>query len=138
VPPSVAAESRRLAASDAEAARAGGPPPGDVAISESPVDVEALLREVHRAAERDGLAPHATPLLGDLSRHFRDSVPTLMYRQHDFNAQGRSTVMLNGQTLREGQRNRGVEVVDILADSVILRFTGTEFRLRALNSWVNL
>ena len=32
----------------------------------------------------------------------------------------------------------GVASGDPLADSVILRFEGRDFRLRALNSWVNL
>jgi hypothetical protein len=31
-----------------------------------------------------------------------------------------------------------VEVLEILADSAIFRFEDTRFRLRALNSWVNL
>jgi hypothetical protein len=48
-------------------------------------------------------------------------------------------VVLNGKELRPGgQPASGVKVVEILPDSVVLDYRGTEFRLRALNSWVNL
>ncbi len=108
------------------------------AVSETPVDIEAVLREVRAEAAAAELAPHPVSLLEDQSQRFRDRVPTLMYLRHDYNSAGRSTVLINGQALGRGQRSRGVEIVDILPDSVILRFEGTEFRLRALNSWVNL
>ena len=45
---------------------------------------------------------------------------------------------LNGQQLRVGQRLTTIRVVDILVDSVVLEVEGIEFRLRALNTWVNL
>ena len=45
---------------------------------------------------------------------------------------------LNGQQLRVGQRVATIRVVDILVDSVVLKVEGIEFRLRALNTWVNL
>ena len=32
----------------------------------------------------------------------------------------------------------GVKLVEILPDSVVLSHDGREFRLRALNSWINL
>ncbi len=102
------------------------------------MDVEAVLRQVQRESRNATLETHSVPFLADLSKQFRDSVPTLMYQGHDYRGDGASTVRINGATLRVGQRNRGVELREILSDSVILRFDGTEFRLRALNSWVNL
>ena len=45
---------------------------------------------------------------------------------------------LNGQQLRVGQRVAAIRVVDILFDSVVLKVDDIEFRLRALNTWVNL
>ena len=45
---------------------------------------------------------------------------------------------LNGRRLLVGQRVDGIEVLEILNDSVVLRAGGIEFRLRALNTWVNL
>lgn len=128
---SAAPAPRRAAASPASSQ-------GDRRVRETPVDVEAVLRQVQRESRNATLETHSVPFLADLSKQFRDSVPTLMYQGHDYRGDGASTVRINGATLRVGQRNRGVELREILSDSVILRFDGTEFRLRALNSWVNL
>lgn len=106
--------------------------------SETPIDVEAVLRQVQRETRNVALEAHPVPFLADRSKQFRDSVPTLMYQGHDFRGDGASTVRINGATLRPGQRSRGVELREILTDSVILRYNDTDFRLRALNSWVNL
>ncbi|MFK8041218.1 general secretion pathway protein GspB [Congregibacter sp.] len=108
------------------------------AFTESEIDVEQVLREIRTEAANSGLEPHPTPLLEDLTKQFKDRVPTLMYSSHDYSSLGRSTVTINGETLTQGQRTRGVEVRELLSDSVILRFDSTDFRLRALNSWVNL
>jgi len=63
----------------------------------------------------------------------------LMYLQHDYSGDSaRSTVIINGKTLRAGGSVGGLKVEEILPDSVVLEFKGTRFRLRALNSWVNL
>ncbi|WOJ96172.1 general secretion pathway protein GspB [Congregibacter brevis] len=107
-------------------------------ITESEIDVEQVLREIRAEAANSGLEPHPTPLLEDLTKQFKDRVPTLMYSSHDYSSLGRSTVTINGDILTRGQRTRGVEVRELLSDSVILRFDSTDFRLRALNSWVNL
>lgn len=102
------------------------------------IDLAQVLAQLREQTKSEGLAPHPVPMLADLSKQFRDRVPTLMYSQHDYATQGRSTVLINGTALRVGQRTRRVEVREILPDSVILRFSETDFRLRALNSWVNL
>ncbi|WP_439106379.1 general secretion pathway protein GspB [Congregibacter sp.] len=107
-------------------------------VVEEAIDVERVLRELRVEAAKDTLQPHPVPLLEELSKQFKDRVPTLMYSRHDYNAAGTSTVTINGENLRPTQRTRGVEVREILSDSVILRFDSTDFRLRALNSWVNL
>lgn len=120
--------------SDREPA-AGVPESSGIDAARLLTEAESVAREV---ASSDGLTPHPAPLLSELSQQFRNSVPTLMYLRHDFDSRGNSTVLLNGDALRQGQRSRGVEVREILADSVILRFSATDFRLRALNSWVNL
>lgn len=105
---------------------------------ESSIDVDAVLAQLRIEEGQSDLIAHPVPLLDSLSKQFRDSVPTLMYRLHDYQSQGRSVVVINGDALAVGERTRGVVVRDILADSVILEFSGTAFRLRALNSWVNL
>ncbi len=50
-----------------------------------------------------------------------------------------SSVVINGKELHVGgSAAAGVKVEAILPDSVVLSFDGRKFRLRALNSWVNL
>ncbi|MEL7044455.1 MAG: general secretion pathway protein GspB, partial [Pseudomonadota bacterium] len=112
--------------------------PVSVELIEETVDIEAVLRDVRAEAAAGALQPHRAPLLAELSQQFRDAVPTIMYLRHDFNPGGVSTVLMNGETLRVGGRTRGVELREILPESAVLRFQGQEFRLRALNSWVNL
>jgi hypothetical protein len=114
----------------------GGTP--DAALQLEDVDLARVLRDVRAESEAGQLAPHPVPLLATLSKQFRDALPTLMYLRHDYSSSGRSTVVINGETLAPGQRSRGVEVREVLPDSVILRYGDTDFRLRALNSWVNL
>lgn len=104
----------------------------------SRLDPLEILNEVRAAEASSDLAPHPVPLLAEQSKQYRDSVPTLIYLSHDFNSRGVSMVRINGEDLREGQRTRQVLVREILPDSVVLSFKETEFRLRALNSWVNL
>lgn len=79
-------------------------------------------------------------MLVDLSQQVKDSIPTIHYQRHDYNGTpGQSTVVLNGKTLRAGGSPApGLRVEEILTDSVVLSYQGTQFRLRALNSWVNL
>lgn len=119
-------------AEEADIADRGVAPPEEV------IDLDRVLREIRAEAAAAELEPNPVPVLDRLSKQFRDSVPTLMYLRHDFNPSGVSTVLINGAELREGGRSRGVEVRRILPDSAIFRFEGREFRLRALNSWVNL
>ena len=120
------------AALDEPAATAPKPP------VDKPIDLARILREVQAERSARALLPHPAPMLADRSKPFRDSVPTLIYLRHDYRSAGNSAVTINGQSLQVGARTRGVEVREILRDSVILHFQGTDFRLRALNSWVNL
>lgn len=107
--------------------------------SEESVDIAGLVTAAEQALEDVRLAEHPAPFLGDLSQQRKDAVPTLMYLQHDFRSTGGSTVTINSQQARAGQTvGRGVRVEEILPDSVVLSHDGQQFRLRALNSWVNL
>ena len=47
--------------------------------------------------------------------------------------------MLNSKSVKVGGNVApGVKLDEILPDSVVLDYRGTQFRLRALNSWINL
>ena len=105
-----------------------------------PVDIEQLVLQAEEELEDARLAEHGAPFIADLSQQTKNDIPTIYYQRHDYAGEGsRSKVVLNGQPLGEGGSPvPGMKVVEILPDSVVLDYRGTEFRLRALNSWVNL
>lgn len=109
-------------------------------LEEQPIDIEALLSETRREMENTELEEHDAPMISTLSQQTKDRIPTIFYQQHDYSGDSaKSTVTLNGKPLRPGSSfNGGLKVVEILPDSVVLEFQGTRFRLRAMNSWVNL
>ena len=110
------------------------------AASEQDLDLEALVTRAENELENARLAEHSAPFLGDLSQQKKNQIPTLMYSRHDYSSDSKvSAVTINGKSLRAGgSAGGGVKVVEVLPDSVVLSHQGTEFRLRALNSWVNL
>ena len=103
-----------------------------------PVDLAKAMQQAARAAGESTLVPHPVALLENLSQQQKDRVPTIVYSDHVFAASDIASVELNGKRMLAGQQAGGIEVVEILTDSVILRAGGSEFRLRALNTWVNL
>jgi len=123
-------------ADQAEAPREDAP--RKAAPREEVIDIEAVLARAREEMGEPALAPHPAPLLADLSQQQKDAIPTLMYLRHDYLENGASSVLINGETRRVGDRIGAVQVEEILRDSVVLRHRDTLFRLRALNSWVNL
>jgi len=109
-------------------------------VQQQPVDIEALLENTRQELEESRLAEHPAPFISDLSQQTKDRIPTIFYQRHDFSGSGAtSSVVLNGKSLRlGGLAAAGVTVEEILPDSVVLSHQGTQFRLRALNSWINL
>ena len=103
-----------------------------------PIDLATAMQQAARAAGESTLVPHPVALLENLSQQQKDRVPTIVYSDHVFAASDIASVELNGKRMLAGQQAGGIEVVEILTDSVILRAGGSEFRLRALNTWVNL
>ena len=103
-----------------------------------PIDLAKAMEQAALAAGESTLVPHPVALLENLSQQQKDRVPTIVYSDHGFAASGIASVELNGRRMLAGQQAGGIEVVEILTDSVILRAGGSEFRLRALNTWVNL
>jgi len=129
-------------ASDERAPKDAAASPADTGPStetESSVDIAALAAAAEQALEDVRLAEHPAPFLGELSQQRKDAIPTLMYLQHDYRQDGGSSVTINGQQASAGQSvGRGIRVEAVLPDSVVLSQDGEQFRLRALNSWVNL
>lgn len=103
-----------------------------------PIDLARAMEAAARELGESVLVPHPAVLLENLSQQQKDRIPTIVYSDHDYSSNGESRVTLNGQQLRMGQRVATIRVVDILFDSVVLKVDDIEFRLRALNTWVNL
>lgn len=104
------------------------------------IDIDKILRMAREESENAGLRDHPVPFLIDLSQQIKDSIPTVYYLRHDYSSDtARSSVVLNSKTLNVGGiPASGMKIEEILPDSVVLNYQGTQFRLRALNSWVNL
>ena len=113
----------------------GAEPPPSIA---PPIDLAAAIEKAAREVGEPSLVPHPAVLLENLSQRQKDQVPTIVYTAHDFATADRSSVTLNQRRLRIGERVGVIEVIEILPDSVILKVNGVVFRLRALNTWVNL
>lgn len=103
-----------------------------------PIDLASAMETAAREMGESVLVPHPALLLENLSQQQKDQIPTIVYSGHDYSSVGDSRVTLNNRQLRVGQRVATIQVIDILVDSVVLNVEGIEFRLRALNTWVNL
>lgn len=108
--------------------------------TEEPVDIERMLVQARDEVENAQLVEHPAPFLAALSQQTKNDIPSIYYQRHDYaESAARSSVVLNNQTLRVGGSPlSGMRVEEILPDSVILSYRDTQFRLRALNSWINL
>lgn len=78
------------------------------------------------------------PDLHDLPSQILVSIPSLNYSEHNYNALGGS-VKINGTIYRANEQIAPGLVIDkILEDGVILHVNNYAFKMRALNSWVNM
>lgn len=111
-----------------------------VAPLEQSVDIDQILQQAREEVEDASLDDHPVPFLADLSQQTKDGIPTLYYQRHDYSSDTNlSTIVLNGTPVKAGGSPLpGMKVEEILPDSVVLNYRGTQFRLRALNSWINL
>lgn len=107
---------------------------------EQPIDIEKMVLQARGDLENAQLEQHQAPFIASLSQQTKDNIPSIFYQRHDYSGTpSQSSVVLNGKTVKAGgSAASGVKVDEILPDSVVLTYRGTQFRLRALNSWVNL
>ena len=105
---------------------------------EPAIDFADILAQAQRELGVTPLVDSSEPLLETLSQQIKDQIPSLIYSEHNYAISGASSVVLNGETLAERQRAGAFTVIEILPDSVILRWRETVFRVRARNSWINL
>ena len=103
-----------------------------------PIDFADILAAAQEELGVRPLVESSEPLLETLSQQIKDDIPSLIYSEHRYDPAGSSSVTLNGKTAKERQRVGAFTVIEILPDSVILRWRETQFRVRARNSWVNM
>ncbi|MEH6586640.1 MAG: general secretion pathway protein GspB [Halioglobus sp.] len=110
------------------------------ATVEQDLDIGKLVKQAEGELKNTQLAEHPAPFINNLSQQTKDSIPSIFYKRHEYSGRpGQSLVVLNGKELKAGgSPASGVKIKEILPDSVVLDYRGTQFRLRALNSWVNL
>jgi hypothetical protein len=141
IEPSAPAPSRRASGT------APTKPAADAGAGEAPpVNIDSLARAAEaglvdrRALTAKPVVEHEAPFIAELSQPVKDQIPSIFYSAHKWaTVPSQRSVVLNGQERRAGQQVKpGLKLVEILEDSIVLDFQGTEFRLRSLNSWVNL
>lgn len=148
-PPDTSDQPTGVEQADREPASAVRPEPGaDRSIRPEPepdtrepdVDIQQMVRQAEDALEDARLAEHPAPFISELSQQAKDPIPTIYYQRHEYSGRPeQSRVVLNGKSIAKGGSPvADVRVDEILPDSVVLSYQGTQFRLRALNSWVNL
>ena len=78
------------------------------------------------------------PDLHDLPSQILVKIPSLNYSEHNFNNVGGS-VKINGEIKHvNDQLAQGLVIDKILEDGMILHLDNYSFKMRALNSWVNM
>jgi len=78
------------------------------------------------------------PDLHDLPNQVLEKIPSLNYSEHNYNINGGS-VKINGTIHHANdQLGAGVVIDKILEDGMILHVDNYSFKMRALNSWVNM
>lgn len=103
-----------------------------------PIDFADILAAAQEELGVKPLVESSEPLLETLSQQIKDDIPSLIYSGHRYDPVGSSSVTLNGKTVKERQRVGAFTVIEILPDSVVIRWRETQFRVRARNSWVNM
>lgn len=104
------------------------------------IDIGQVLSRAKAGLETAHLSEHSAPFIAELSQQVKDSIPTIYYSIHDYSSEKASSyAVLNGTRVTAGQSFGGnFSVEEILSDSIVLNMGSTQFRLKALNSWVNL
>ncbi len=120
--------------------QADAEPRAEPIVANPALDVDILTTAVQEQLEVAALDEHPAPWLSELAQNRKDRIPTIFYRKHEWSSSvEQSRVFLNKGSFTEGdQVAPGLRLVEILPQSIVLEYEGQAFRLRAMNSWVNL
>jgi hypothetical protein len=71
--------------------------------------------------------------LYDLPDKFRESVPKFSYNGHNYSTDSRKrSVILDDKLIKEGKSYKGIDIVEIKQNYVIMRYNGQSFSQRAI------
>ncbi len=76
--------------------------------------------------------------IGELSHSVQKTIPTLMYREHVHDGQTNFVTLNNNKRQKGQQVANKIYLEEILPDGIILRYESLKFKMKALNSWVNI
>lgn len=78
------------------------------------------------------------PDVGDLPWSLRQEIPSINYARHNYEG-GQPSVLINGRAWQTGALIApDLKLEEIYSDGVIMSFRQVRFKLRALNSWINM
>ena len=115
-------------------------PAADPAPEPAGLDADAIAEAARKELAAPAYQDSDLPLVNELNQRTRDEIPTIFFSEHTWSPDpSASIVTLNGERHQEGDNVApGLTLVEILENSIVLDYRGTRFRLRSLNSWVNL
>jgi len=79
------------------------------------------------------------PQIHTLPQAMQRNIPSINYQEHHYQPGGGSWVRLNRERKQVGDRiNPDLRIESIDREGVVLNYQGRSFRLKALNSWINM
>jgi hypothetical protein len=79
----------------------------------------------------------SVPDIFDLDYAFQQKIPDMEFSTHIFVSDGGSFVIINGKNVSDGMAvDRGLVLVHILSDGVVLRYKGRQFFLASMTNWL--
>lgn len=120
--------------------------PVRIADTSAPTDSEPSVTEenTRKPSEREtepagGQSKPAVPGIRDLPWSLQKDIPSLNYQAHNYEEGNNSSVTINQRQRRAGDEvARGVRIERIESDGLVLTYEGKTFKLKAMNSWVNM
>lgn len=97
------------------------------------------IQSVPPANDSNSLAHYdSVKHIKELTFSAQESIRTLIYSEHAFSDNRNRFVVINGKKIREGEQvNTTIKLDKILKDGALFTFDGTQFKMRAMNSWLN-
>lgn len=120
--------------------------PLSIIVPSEPVvkKVKEAFVEVSTAPVISVVAAQAKPLnstsvldISELPYDLQRQIPDLDFSTHIFVRDGGSFIIINGKSINEGMSVlRGLRVIKIVSDGIILEFKGKQFFMASMTSWV--